>query len=223
VLVLSATKLNGSRKLMRAAKAGGFLVSCKPLPQRQLPGWVQRRARELGHDIEPGLAELLSELVGPELATVADALERLSLFVGAGRPIDDEALEQVVTRVRRQTVWALVDCLSTRDLEGALSALRDAYDPRDRGLPLLGAIGWRVRQLIKFQSALRGGAAPRRAARAAGVPPFKAAELDRAVRALSRRKLESWLLLLAEADLALKGSRRRPADVLAATVVAMCG
>ncbi len=222
VFVMAAPKLNGSRKLVRAAKKDGFLVSCSTLARRELPSWISQHARVLGHDLERGMADALAELVGPELANVVDALERLSLYVGPGKVIDEAAMMEVVTRVRQETVWALVDALAERDLGGALAALNDAYDPRDNGLPLLGAIAWRTRQLAKFQGALGQGRGGKDAAKAAGVAPFKARELERTVKRLPAGVLDRWTLLLAEADLALKGSRRGGSEVIASMLVDMC-
>ena len=54
--------------------------------------------------------------------------------------------------------WALVDAIGRREIGPALRMLAEAYDPRDRGLPLLGAIAWSVRQLWKFCLAIEGGA-----------------------------------------------------------------
>lgn len=222
VFVMVASKLNGGRRLMKRAKKAGFLVECAPLARGQLPKWISAQAETMGHPLDRGLADMLAELLGPELGPVSDALERLSLYVGKGNPIDQAAVSQLVTRVRQETVWALVDALAVRDLGAALSALDDAYDPRDHGLPLLGAVTWRVRQLIKFEGAMRHGGGTKAAAKAAGVAPFKASELQRTVRGLPSGTLERWLMLLAEADLALKGSRRPGIDVLGSMLVDMC-
>ncbi len=222
VLIVSATKINGARKLIKIAKKEGFLVSCEPLARRELPRWARARAKELGHDMSSQTAEALAELAGPELSSVVDAIDRLSLYAGAGAAIGEDALAAVVTRVRQETVWALVDALADRHIGRALAALSDAYDGRTAGLPLLGAVTWRVRQLLKFQAALSRGLGGGEAAKRAGVPPFKASELERTVRKLPARHLERWLLLLAEADLALKGSRRSGHEVLATMLVDMC-
>lgn len=222
VMVLVASKLNASRKLMRLAKKNDFVVSCQTLTRRELPGWIRQRAKSSGHAMSPAAVDALSELVGPELGPVADAIERLSLYVGNGAPIREGDVATLVTRVRQDTVWALVDALSTRNLAGALTALESAYDARDGGLPMLGAVSWRVRQLVKLQAALGRGRSASDAASESGVPPFKADELARVVRRLPAATLESWLLLLAEADLALKGSRRPGAEVLATMLVEMC-
>jgi DNA polymerase-3 subunit delta len=222
LLVLVAPKINGSRRLMRTAKKEDFLVSCEPLKRFEVPRFIASSAKSRGHELRGGAAEHLAELCGSDLATVVDAVERLSLFVGPGAPIDDDAIAATITRVRLDDVWALVDALSARDLKKALATLADVSTSRDEGPRLLGAIGSRVRQLIKYESARRAGEVPPDAAKLAGVAPFKVQDVERTVTRLPRGTLERWLMLMAEADLALKGSRRDGQDVLATMLTAMC-
>lgn len=222
VLVLVATKLHGQRRLVTAAKKGGFSIACDPIPRRDLAGWIEKAARSKGHPIAGEVADQLAEIAGPDLSYVSDAIERLSLYVGEGQPITEEAVAKLVTRVRQSTVWELIDALGRRRLDRALAALADVYDARDGGLRMLGAISWSVRQLVKFESAMRDGANPGEAAARAGAPPFKANELAQAVRSVPRGALERWLLLLAEADVALKGSKRPAQAVLESMLVDMC-
>jgi DNA polymerase-3 subunit delta len=222
VLVLSANKLHGQRKIVTAAKKGDFIVSCEPLSRKELPGFVRKMAKDKGHDIAADVADHLAEIAGPELGYVADAIERLSLFVGEGAPITDDAVATMVTKVRQSTVWELLDALSKRRIDKAMATLSDVVDPRDGGLKLLGAVAWSVRQLVKMESALREGANENEAAARAGVPPFRARDAAQTVRALPRGTLTIWLKLLAEADLALKSSRRTAQSILETMVISMC-
>lgn len=222
VLLLVGTKLHGQRRLVKLAKKQDYLVSCRPLMRRELPRWISRAARERGHPMAGHVADALAELLGPDLGPVDDALERLSLYVGPEAAITEDALAQVVTRVRQDTVWQLVDALGQRRLGPALSALADAYDPRDGGLRLLGAIGWSVRQLVKYGSARRAGQPPEQAAKAAGVPPFKVKQVERNAREIPPARLAGWLERLAEADRALKGSSRPGRAVLEALLIQLC-
>ena len=158
---------------------------------------------------------MLAELAGPELSTVADALERVCLYVGEGETITEEAVAECVVRVRPTTVWELVGAVGKRDAGSALAALERVYDPHDRGLRLVGVLAWSARQLLRFESAMQSGARPEEAAKRAGAPPFKARELAAQVRSIPRQDLEQWLVLLARVDLALKGgSKRLPKAVL---------
>lgn len=221
-LVLRATKIDGRRKIMAAAKKGDFLINCEALSRSALPTWIAREAKAKGNTISAEMADLLAELAGPELASVADALERVSLFVGPSEAISEEAISACVIRMRQSTVWEMVGAVGKRDLGRALSALADVYDPRDHGLRLVGVLAWSIRQLIRFEAALRGGARPDQAAERAGAPSFRARELSQQLQNLGPRELERWLMLLAQTDLDLKGSKRPARSIVEDTIVQMC-
>jgi DNA polymerase-3 subunit delta len=222
-LVIVASRIDGRRKLAALAKKQGFLVVCDTLDGRALPGWIADRCASKGHEVDRDVAELLAALAGPELSAVDDAIERLSLYVGAGTPIDETAVGVCVARVRTADTWALVDAVGARDLGRALRTLADAYDPRERGLPLLGALAWSIRQLARYQAAVESGAAPDEAARRAGVfQPFRARELAAKARAVRSKEVERWVLVLAETDLALKSSRRNADAILEEMLTRLC-
>ncbi len=223
VLVLLGGSLDKRRKLVTVARKDGWLVSCEALARADLPGFIERAARERGNPLEPGVADLIAELAGPELGPVTDALERCCLYAGTGKPVTEDVVAECVVRLRAKTVWELVGAVGKRDSGAALSALAEVYDPQDRGLRLLGVLAWSTRQLLRFESALSDGLSPNDAAVRAGAPPFKARELAEQVKRIARSDLERWLETLAELDYALKGGSKRPAkSVLEHGILKLC-
>lgn len=220
-LVLTAPKLDARRKLVTLAKKSDFIVSCDPLSDADLARWVEAGAKQKGHPIAPEAARALALVAGPDLGHVNDALERLSLYVGLAKPITEEAISDIVVRVRETSTFEMVDAVAARDLRTALARLGEVFDPRDGGIALVGAIAWAVRQSLRFSLALAEGVSTDQAARTAGVPPFKSKELAARVRNVPPAEFERWLCLLAEADLALKGSRRPARAVLDTLVMSM--
>ena len=222
-LVLVAGKIDGRRKLISSAKKAGIIVDCAPLDGRALPPWLKERAKQRGHTVSQDVAELIAEISGPDLSTLADVIERLSLYVGEKGEIDEEAVSTCVTRVRLADTWKLVDAAGTKDLGLVLSLLADVYDPRDRGLPLIGAVAWSLRQLLKLEAALGGGASLDEAARKAGIyPTFRAREHAQKLKAFRPRELEKWLLIVQETDAALKSSRRSADAILEEMFTRLC-
>lgn len=220
-LVLVAPKLDKRRKIVTVAKKAGFLVECEPITRNALPRFITQEASQRGHDMAHDVADLLAEIAGPELAGVLDAIERLSLYVGDRAPITTDDVAACVTRIRPESVWTLVGAVARRDAATALSVLFDVYEPQDRGLRLVGVLAWSTRQLLRFAVAFRGGASPEQAAVAAGAAPFKAREMAGQVRNLEIQEIERWLRILAETDLALKGSRRPSRAVLESAILTM--
>lgn len=221
--ILVAQKLDGRRKLVTLAKKAGFLVDCAAIDSRRLPGWIRQRAETKGHTIDQDTCELIAEIAGPDLSYLDDVLERLSLYVGPKSPITENAVSVCVTRVKLADTWKLVDAASTKDLGTVLALFADVYDPRDRGLPLVGAIAWSLRQLLKLDAALRDGASIDEAARRAGIyPAFKARDHARKLKSFRPRELERWLAVVQETDIALKSSRRSPDAVLEEMFARLC-
>lgn len=223
VLLLWATKLDKRRRLYTAAKKAGYLVAAEPLDRRELPEFIQRQADARGARISRGDAQLLLDLSGQDLAVLIDAIERLSLYVGQGGTIDGKAISELVVRIRTDSVWELVGAVGRRDAGRALAVLADVYDPSDRGLKLVSVLAWATRQLLRFDAAKKQGLDSGEAAKAAGAPPFKARDLEDQLRHLTADHLSRWLLVLASADLDLKGGTRRPPEaVMERMVLDLC-
>ncbi len=221
-LVLMAGKLNGRRRLVTLAKKLGFVVDCAPLSKQDIPRWIEAAVAKRGQKISPSAAALLAEVKGPELAPLDDAVERLCLYAD-GSEITEATLEAVMPVVRPATVWELLDALLQQDVTHALVLLSKVYEPKDRGLPLLGLVTWSVRQLAKFQAARREGKRPEEAGREAGVPPFRVQSLERTQQRLNPALLERWLRILRDTDHALKGGSRLPAlQILETTLIELC-
>jgi len=223
LLVLLGGGLDKRRRFVTQAKQQGFLVSCDAMDRAALPGWIERAVTQRGVRIQMDIADAIAELAGPELAPVADAVERLCLYVGADGEITEDAVAACVVRLRPSTVWELVGAVGRRDLGTALAALHRVYDPADRGLRLVGVLAWSTRQLIKFEAAVRAGKKPAEAAAAAGAPPFKARELADQVKGLTRTDLARFVLALSELDANLKGgSKRTPDASLTEVIIELC-
>jgi DNA polymerase-3 subunit delta len=224
VLLLIGSGLDKRRRLVSQARSAGFLVSCEPLERAALPGFIEREVRAKHARIAPDVADLVAELAGPELSAVADAIDRLTLFVGQDGDITEDVVAECVVRLRPSTVWELVGAVGRRDLGAALRALDEVYDPADRGLRLVGVLAWSTRQLIRFDAAQRAGANPSEAAARAGAPPFKARELAQQLKGLDTADLERFVLRLAELDGDLKGGSKRPPKAsLERTILALIG
>ena len=223
LLILLGGGLDKRRRFVMQAKQQGFLVSCDTLDRAALPGWIERAVTQRGVRIQMDIADAIAELAGPELAPVADAVERLCLYVGTDGEITEDAVAACVVRLRPSTVWELVGAVGRRDLGTALAALHRVYDPADRGLRLVGVLAWSTRQLIKFEAATRAGKKPAEAAAAAGAPPFKARELADQVKGLTRTDLARFVLALSELDANLKGgSKRTPDASLTEAIIELC-
>jgi DNA polymerase-3 subunit delta len=213
-VVLTAEKLDGRARLTKAAKQHGFFVEAQPLKLAAMREFLSREAKRRKLTLHEDAAASLVEAIGTDLSTADDALERLSLFVGDGQPITREAVEACVSRVRVDTIWALVDAVGLRDRRAALKAASSLLRDREPPLRILAMLARQIRIVARMRDALQSGMSPQEATAAAGAPPFKARELGAAAKRFNPEDLSRAFKVLAEADMIQKGGRPPPAIAL---------
>jgi DNA polymerase-3 subunit delta len=180
-----------------------------------------REARRREIRIDDAAISALVDSVGTDISALDDGLERLALYVGANQLVTVAAVEACVSRVRVESIWALVDAVSTGDRRTALKAAASLLDDREPPLRILSLLSRQLRLLGRARQALDDGASPDAAAAAAGAPPFKARELASAARRMDMRQLSLAFRVLCEADLVQKGGKCPPDIALEATVLAL--
>ena len=217
-LVLLADKLDGRRKLAAAARKSGALLEAPPVPERALPTWAMRLARSRGHDLDGAAAAALVESCEADLYLLDDALQRLALYVGDGRPITAAAVDACIAPLRSGNVFELVDALGRRQAPRALALLGQLLDAREPGLRILWWMARHVRQLVVARET-QGRDLPSRL----GVPPFVADKLSQQARGFPAGTLERALDVLAATDLELKGAKRTERLILEEAVLRLCG
>jgi DNA polymerase-3 subunit delta len=146
----------------------------------------------------------------------------LSLYVGKGNPIGQDAVDAVVERSRVETVWALVDAISARRTKVAMEAVGSLLADREEPLRVLGMVSRQVKMVAKMKDALGDGLSVDEATRLAGAPPFKAQAMRDAAKKFERADLFRAFTLLSETDIALKGSKRSREVVLQEAVLKLC-
>ncbi|MBX3251925.1 MAG: DNA polymerase III subunit delta [Myxococcales bacterium] len=222
VLVMTAEKVAGNTKLGRAAASAKAVFDAKPLKGPALREHVAQEARDRGHPISSGATEALLDAFADDLAALDDALERLSLFVGPGQRIDDAAIEACVSKLKVDSIWALVDAVSLRDARKATAAASSLLLDREPALRILAMLARQLRMVARVRDAIVSGMSDEDAARAAGAPPFKARELRAAAKRFTMTELTRAFSLIAETDLLLKGSKIPDDVVLERAVLALC-
>lgn len=220
-LVMTAEKLDGRTRLVKRADTTGCLYEAAPLKERDVRGFVGMESKRRKLKIAPAAIDAIVDSVGADLPAIDDALERLSLFVGIGGTIDLAAVESCVARVRSESIWALVDAVGLRDRKVALRAAASLLAEREPPLRILAMVARQLRMVARMKSALLSGASENDATRMAGAPPFKARELAQAARRLDARSLSHAFGVLAQTDLALKGSKQPPDVVLEGAILAL--
>ena len=210
VLILCAEKLDARTKFAKALKKSATVLRFDRPKERDMPPIIQRRARAMGLELESAAVRVLVDALGSDVAGVVSALEKLWLYLGdkAGSKVTAEHVEDLISPVREESVFAFADAVGARNTNSAMEALSNMLG-RDRSHPLalLGMIARHWRNLTQARAMLDSGARRAEAGAGLSLPPFV---VDKVVAQAERQRLGALVLglsAIAEADQALKGGK----------------
>ena len=220
-LCLSGEKLDMRKKLGQALSKAGYAFILEAPKPKELPAWLQKRARHHRYDLHDDAASLITDLIGANLGSLDNTLHKLQAFVGADQAIDTEAVEECVAATRVHSIFELTDAIGHRDLGRASQLVRNALDGGESGLMVLAMVARQVRQFIEVQSLTTRGANASEIARTLKMRPFVAEGLVRQAKRYTHPELCHALAAVGRADLAMKSSRLAHGVILDRLLVEM--
>ena len=217
VLVLELKSFASNTKLYKAVAASGLPIDCKAPSGAPLVRWLVQWAKQT-HQVQvpQSAAEMLVDLVGPELGLLDQELAKLALISGKDKKLTAEMVTQSVGSWRAKTTWEMLDAAMDGNARAALIQLDRLLAAGEQPVGLLGQISASLRRFAAAtRLILQGEATGRRIAlrpalEQAGVRSFVLQKAEQQLRRLGRHRgarLYRWLL---EADLDLKGATALP-------------
>lgn len=213
-LVLVARGTGRIRSLAQRAAAVGQridLAAPKPWAKREWEALAEAELRRLGRSADPLAIRALLGHAGTDPATLASKCAQVAAATPLGARITVGDVERVVEGHGNRGCFAVADAVAERTGFEALVALRGAIEAGEAPLAVLGAITFRLRQLLQVQA----GASPKEV----GISPGQ----HRRLKALAGRfrpgDLAWYHDRAARADLDLKGSDLPPDLVLELAVI----
>jgi len=221
ILLLDVETWPSNTRLYKAVEAGGLAIDCAAPPVVRLARWLADWARQThGVHLPLAVAEVLLEMIGPELGLLDQELAKLALLAGGDKKITLEMVSRAVGGWRAKTAWEMLDAALDGHVAEAALQLDRLLLAGEAPIGVLGQISASLRRLaaatrLVLQAEAAGHPPGRRitlsqALAQAGVRPFAIQKAERQLRRLGRARggrLYHWLL---EADLDLKGDSEMP-------------
>jgi DNA polymerase-3 subunit delta len=130
---------------------GRGTVSEVKVARKDLPGWLMQRARARELNLAPDAAAALVETLGEDPAAIDQAIEQLASAF-PGQRLTAEHVGRQFRGLGEQHIWDLCDRAFGRDLPGAMRSLRTLLESGNEGLPILGGLVSRLRDLMRVAS-----------------------------------------------------------------------
>jgi DNA polymerase-3 subunit delta len=212
-LVLVLKSFPANTRLAKLVAGAGLTVECKAPAEGELPGWVERFAKDAcGATIDRDAASLLVELAGVEVGVLASEVEKLAVSVGDRKRIGADDVRRMVGAGRVETIWRVLDCATTGRGAEALDLMDRLLTSGEYPAGLLAAMSTSLRRVHHAGQLRRERKSLADACREAGVPTFpRAIEMVQKQHAhLGPSRVDALPEQLLQADLDLKGFSQLP-------------
>ena len=205
VLVLDVKTWAANTKLYKLV-GDESAIACKTPPTYKLPQWCATWCKTRhGRELQAQAANLLVELVGPEMGLLDQELEKLAVFVGQRQKIESTDVDRLVGQSREEKTWIIFDAIAAGRTGEALGILDRLFDQGEEPLRILGAFSMQLRRLAQAAYISGQGKTVRTALEQAGVPPFAVQAAEQQLRHLGRPRAERLYDWLLEMNMGMRG------------------
>lgn len=221
-------RLDQTRSFMKALiKSDAVCVrEAAPMNPSQIESWLEAEAKKIGLKISRHLITLIQESGGQRLGEMADALNKLSLFIAPRVEPTVTDLSELLPEARLQTtVWTLLDKLSLRQTTEVITLARTLLDGGQEVLGVVALVHRRLRELIAAKSVVQLGGGEAQLAQVLQMNGYAAKRVIQLVQnrsCLSVSQLAAGFELLAWADAMLKGAKVDQSVLLEYVLIKLC-
>lgn len=235
-LVFCAQTLGPWKGYRAAMEKVGKVIEYPRLKGRALVSWIRKRMEEKGKTISEDATDYLIEVVGDQLQSLDNTIEKAFLTVGEKRKIDLSDLEGIISEVKASTVFDLTEAIGQQNLEKAFHILEKAIGSKailfkkeeeaskmDDPIPLLLSMMarqyrllWKVKEMTSHQHEIG------KVAKELRMSPWNVKKLMDQEKSFTESSLHEGILKCHQTDLAIKRGRGPKELLMEKLVIDLC-
>lgn len=214
----SAKKNEFLRKLSEKAK----LVPCYPLFERDLPQWIQGRAKKRGIRLDGDALAIFSERLGKDLGSLDGALEQTAVFASPRTQITSKDIDGLLGRSIQADVFELADAVLEKNAKSALGIVTTLLREGTRAFEIVPVLAGQFDRLRRGSALLAEGRSSQEIGADLRIHSFFLEKFMRQARRVPVDRAAEILRRLLGCDEAIKTSRLSDALALERFVLEVC-
>ena len=197
-------KTDARAKVHKLISANGLAVEFALQEERELVGWLRRRFRSLGKEIDFPEAEYMLFVCGRSMTLLINEVEKLAAYSSADRIVKAD-IDAACVPIADAVVYELADKVAAGNYAEALELSRELTSMRNDPVYLVGVLSRQVRQLFYGRIALDERRGQEWYAKYAEIPnPYVAKRQLDLARKVTTRWSRAAMKLCVECDYDLK-------------------
>ena len=222
VMIFAADELDKRKKATKVLLDVCTVVDFAPLKDPEAKTWARNRLKELQIAADDQVLSELIRLIGTDVQTLANELEKLASAAADTKRITLEIVDELIGRSRELSNFELGDHLLAGNRKRALETLHRLLEDGAEPVMLVGLIAGNYHRLALGKHLLaRGGR--EEVFRNISLPPFKRDSYISTLQRSDVARIARGIQLTAAVDLAIKTSQATPRLQLELLVCELAG
>ncbi len=205
VFLVHYEKLDERRKIVKQLRTNATMIEAKPLSEQELIKWIERHIKEKGGTIEQEATYRLLTLVGTNMATLINELNKLTMYADKNI-ITSEIVERLVSRTLEQDVFALTEQVVKRDISSSLRIFHDLLKNKEEPIKIIALLASQFRLIYQVKWLASSGYGQQQITAKLKVHPYRVKLAQNHAHAFTEMELNNLMKKFAEADYAMKTS-----------------
>ncbi len=208
VLVFSSDETGTKkRKILQELEAAVTLITCHTPFDKDLPAWIETRARRFGGTIARDAARALAEKAGKDTQLLSNALEQLLLFAHPRTAVTTADVEALMGKYAEEDIFTIAEEIFAKNTKGALEKTEQLMNEGVRAPEIIGVLAGQFERMKQAADMLERGASPAEVASAMRVHSFFQAKFFLQLKKISKRGVQQAQKRLLDCDTAFKQGR----------------
>lgn len=223
LVMVSRQRKYDKKAVLSAVEKHGAVTAFYPLPERELPLWLEGWGRSRGVSLKRDAIEYLIQVLGNDLQKIINELQKVEIYVKDKEAFTLHDVQRVVGDFREFTAFDLADAIGRRDSMKAFQILTRILQEGEQPVTLLGMIAWNFRRLMRAKVLERKGMRYEDIKKKIGVLWLHSTSFHEQMRRFSIPELREAFTVMLFADRKLKSSGMGGRLVLERMILQLCG
>ncbi|OGW41170.1 MAG: DNA polymerase III subunit delta [Nitrospirae bacterium GWD2_57_9] len=225
LVLISHQERYEKKPVVSAVDAQGAVTRFYSLLDREVPPWIEGKAKGLGLTIERDAALYLLQTIGNDLQKLLNELEKIAIYSKGKRTITYEDTKAVAGDFREYSSFDLAAAVGGKSREKAFQMLTKLLQEGEAPVGLLGSIAWNFRRLLQAKSRQQSGISLDEAIKGLRPPVIfhQTAQFKAQLNSYSLDELRRVFDVMLDTDRALKSSGLPGKLILERMILELCG
>ena len=195
-------------------------VSFKRLSEDKVKTWIINYAKKHNYTISHEGVSYLIDLLGTDLATISNELQKAFIGLGERRRIEVKDLEGSTGRLHHHRIYELTNAIGKKELTPSLKILNRMIEDGDKPLSILNSLSRHLTKIANLKGKLGKVSSPREAEKE--FKPRNRERLKKQADMFTQEELASIFQYLSNIDIACKTTSLKPQFLLENLLMELC-